>query len=92
MVVLTSLSRESRDDVLPAKFPCGFGLFIGEGVREADFAKAFFEVDLAGEGDGLEMQFEVGDERVGGVSCDEGYTGAAGLSASLVEDFFAMDA
>lgn len=65
MVVLTSLSRESRDDVLPAKFPCGFGLFMGVGAREADFAKAFFEVGLVDEADGLEMQFEVRDERVG---------------------------
>lgn len=54
-----------REKVLPCPFFGGVWKFAGQGVREVNFSKALSEVFLVDEGYGLEMQVEVGNDRVG---------------------------
>ena len=53
------------EEVLPCPFFGRGGVFFGESIGEVNFAEAFFEVFLVDQSDGLKMQFQVGDDRVG---------------------------
>lgn len=50
------------EEVLPAGFAGGVGVFAGEGVGKVDFAKAVAEVGLVDAPDGLDLAFQFGDE------------------------------
>ena len=60
-----SRTGKGREDILPSPFMGGGRIFAGKSVGEVDFSKTLFEVFLVNERHALEVQVEVGDERVG---------------------------